>query len=209
MTFQLKENADGTIPWYKSQKDTLNLRILDFTETFTPVAKFTTVRTLVATAAIHGREIIQADISTAYLHAVVETELYMIQPQEFKQLGPNRQHLVCRLNKSIYGLKQAGRNWNKLLDKWMTSHGLVTGSSDPCLYTYKGTPEEHLMMVIYVDDILISSNSPSLRERLLREMGEFQTHHSWPSQMDSGHVGFLQTKWNHSNRSGEVPSGGP
>ena len=75
-------------------------------------------------------------------------------------------------SKSIYGLKQAGTNWNKLLDKWMTSHGLVTGSSDPCLYTYKGTPEEHLMMVIYVDDILISSNSPFLREQLLREMGE-------------------------------------
>ena len=66
----------------------------------------------------------------------------MVQPQGFKQLGPNKQHLVCRLDKSIYGLKQAGTNWNKLLDEWMTSHGLVTGSSDPYLYTYKGTPDD-------------------------------------------------------------------
>ena len=89
---------DGTIGWYKARlvtKGYTQHEGLDFTETFAPVAKFTTVRTLIATAAIHGREIIQADVSNAYLHTDVETELYMVQPQGFKQLGPNGQHLVC------------------------------------------------------------------------------------------------------------------
>ena len=81
---------------------------VDFDETFAPVAKFTTVRSLITSAALHGRDIVQADVSTAYLHADVETELYMTQPQGFKVQGPNGEQLVCHLKKSIYGLKQAG-----------------------------------------------------------------------------------------------------
>ena len=126
-TFWSKENADGTVACYKARlvaKGYTQTKGVDFNETFAPVAKFTTVRTLIATAALHGREIIQADVSTAYLHADVETELYMQQPQGFEQQGPNNEQLVCHLKKSIYGLKQAGWNWNKLLDEWMICHNL-------------------------------------------------------------------------------------
>ena len=109
-TFRLKENSDGTIARYKARlvaKGYTQKKGVDFNETFAPVAKFTTVRALIATVALHGREIMQVDVSTVYLYADVETELYMTQPLGFEQTGPNGEQLVCFLKKSIYRLKQA------------------------------------------------------------------------------------------------------
>jgi hypothetical protein len=67
-------------------------------------------------AALKKYSMNQIDISTTYLHANVESDLYMSQPESYEIEGENREKLVCQLNKSIYELKQAGRNWNKILD---------------------------------------------------------------------------------------------
>jgi hypothetical protein len=172
--YKIKENADGTIAKYKARlvaKGYTQREGIDFTDTFAPVVKFTTIRTLLALAALKDYSVNQMDISTAYLHADVETDLYMEQPDGFKIMGEDGQPLVCKLHKSIYGLKQAGRNWNKLLDAWLKNHNMEVSGSDPCLYVYQGTnPDDFLALGMYVDDLITIDNNPELRGALVEEM---------------------------------------
>ena len=91
--------------------------------------KLSTVRALLALAAKQGYNITQADVVTAFLHAFMEEEVYMDQPEGFVQKDENGEPLVCLLLKSIYGLKQAGRNWNKFLDTWFKKKQAQSGGS--------------------------------------------------------------------------------
>ena len=84
---------------------------INYHATFAPVAKFSTIRTLFAVAAIRKLNVKQLDISTAYLNAKVHEDIYMAQPEGFTITGPNQERMVCKLEKSLYGLKQSGRNW--------------------------------------------------------------------------------------------------
>jgi hypothetical protein len=138
--YKIKENADGTIAKYKARlvaKGYTQKEGIDFTETFAPVAKFNTIRTMLAVAANNGYRICQMDISTAYLHADIEEDLYMEQPEGYAEPGRD-QKMVCKLKKSLYGLKQAGWNWNKTLDAWMKENNMEVSLNDPCLYVWKG-----------------------------------------------------------------------
>jgi hypothetical protein len=112
-TYKLKENADGTIARHKARlvaKGYTQQPEIDFTETYASVVKFTTIRTMLALAALKGYNVTQMDVTTAYLHADVETELYMKQPEGFEIQDNQGEELVCKLLKSLYGLKQAGHN---------------------------------------------------------------------------------------------------
>jgi histone deacetylase 1/2 len=112
-TYKLKENADGTIARHKARlvaKGYAQQPGIDFTEIYAPVVKFTTIRTMLALAALKGYNVTQMDVTTAYLHADVETELYMKQPEGFEIQGNQGEELVCKLLKSLYGLRQAGHN---------------------------------------------------------------------------------------------------
>ena len=86
---------------------------LDYTETFAPVAKFVSLRTVLALAAAEDMEVHHMDISSAFLNGDLEEETYMAQPEGFAAKG--QEHLVCRLKKSIYGLKQSPQQWYKKL----------------------------------------------------------------------------------------------
>ena len=99
----------------------------------------------------------------------MEEELYMQQPPGFEQ--PNNVPLVCKLQKSLYGLKQAGRNWNKLIDNWMKQYGFIQSHADPCLYTLQ-TTIRYLAIAIYVDDLISIDNSTELRKNFVKKMSE-------------------------------------
>ena len=95
---------------------------IDYDETFSPVAMLKSVRIMLAIAAFYDYEIWQMDVKTAFLNGFLEEELYMMQPEGF--VDPKGANKVCKLQRSIYGLVQASRSWNKRFDSVIKAHGL-------------------------------------------------------------------------------------
>ena len=123
---------------------------LDFTETFAPVVRIESIRTLLAIAAFYNLYILHADAKTAFLNGNSDLELYVEQPEGFLDRSyPNK---VLRLRKSLYGLKQAPRIWYLLLCQHILNLGFKSCESDPSIYI---NIEKSIILSVYVDDILI------------------------------------------------------
>ena len=91
------------------------------------------------------------DVKTAFLNGYLEEEIYMAQPDGFIEKG--QEHKVCKLLKSIYGLKQASRSWNQRFDEVIKTYGLEQNLSEPCVYKY--SKKVVVFLILYVDDILL------------------------------------------------------
>jgi ATP-binding cassette subfamily B (MDR/TAP) protein 1 len=127
---------------------------IDFNEIFSLVVRLTTIRVVLAMCAIFDLHLEQLDVKTAFLHRELEEEIYMLQPEGFAEIG--KENLVCRLNKSLYGLKHAPRCWYKRFDSFIISLGYNRLSSDHCVY-YKRFEENDvfIILLLYVDDMLV------------------------------------------------------
>ena len=133
--FKRKLNASGHVDKYRARlvaKGFTQKEGIDFVETFSPVAKFTSIRILAALTAYYNLELHQMDVKTAFLNGHLDEEIYMLQPDGFIEKG--NQGKVCKLNRSIYGLKQASRQWNILFDNAITSYGFSMMEGDHCIY---------------------------------------------------------------------------
>lgn len=119
---------------------------IDYYETFAPVVRHNSIRFLLAVAVQRRMKIHQMDVITAFLQGDLEEDIFMQQPEGYKD-NTNR---VCKLNKAVYGLKQAGRQWNLKLDGFLISIGFMRSQCDPCIYMMYD-----LIIAIYVDDFLI------------------------------------------------------
>ncbi|CAI7798314.1 unnamed protein product [Closterium sp. NIES-53] len=149
--FKIKSDADGKIERYKSRLPT-------------------TLRTLLAGAAIKGWVVKQMDVTTAFLNGVLEEEIFMAQPEGFDD-GSGR---VLRLKKALYGLKQAPRQWYLKLRGVLEEIGFTPSSADHSLFML-GEGEQRSFMVVYVDDILIFSPSSDLvKEVMLKLQDKFK-----------------------------------
>ena len=102
----------------------------------------------------------QMDVKSAYLHADIKEQVYMSPPKGYEVEGK-----VWRLKKSLYGLKQSGRNWHHLLHDYLVKLDFVQSSGDPCLYI-KRNGDEVLILLVWVDDIILGSSST----RVLNDM---------------------------------------
>ena len=132
---------------------------IDYLDTFSPITKLVTVKMLLSLAAIHGWSLTQLDVTNVFLHGGLMEKVYMSLPpgytcREGKHLPSNA---VCRLHKSIYGLKQASRQWFHKFSNDLLSEGFVQSTSDHTLFT-KHQDTSFLALLIYVDDIIIASN---------------------------------------------------
>lgn len=144
----------------------------DYQETFAPVARMTTFRVLMALAAYLDLELHGMDVHTAFLNSDVEELVYMKQPKGFEYYDDDGvTSLVCKLDKSIYGLKQSPRNWNKLADDWFKSYGFTPSQADPCLYI-KRDGSVLLIVVLYVDDLIIASNSVEVMDKFKKDISQ-------------------------------------
>jgi len=129
---------------------------LDFLDTFSPVAKLTTRRLLLALAATQNWTLKQLDVNNAFLHGDLDEEIYMQLPQDFHTSSLN---LVCRLKKSLHGLKQAGRQWYAKLSNFLLSHNYKIPTADHSLFL-KHDGKHTTTLLVYVDDIILTWNNP-------------------------------------------------
>ncbi|CAI7916690.1 unnamed protein product [Closterium sp. NIES-54] len=171
--FKIKSDADGNIERYKTRlvaKGYQQKEKVDYKELFAPVVKPTTLRTLLAGAAIKGWVVKQMDVTMAFLNGVLEEEIFMAQLEGFDD-GSGR---VLRLKKALYGLKQAPRQWYLKLRGVLEEIGFTPSSADHSLFML-GEGEQRSFMVVYVDDILIFSPSSDLvKEVMLKLQDKFK-----------------------------------
>ena len=125
---------------------------LDYFETFAPACEPETFRILLQLSAMQGHVMHQFDVKMAFLHSPIEEEVYLEQPQEFVQHESDREKLVCRLTKSIYGLKQAANNWYKELANLPLRQGFTRSRNDHCL-SARAETGGHNFILVWVDDI--------------------------------------------------------
>lgn len=154
-----KYKADGSIDKYKARlvaKGYKQVEGYDYFDTYSPVTRITSIRVLIAIAALHNLEIHQMDVKTAFLNGELEEEIYMEQPEGF--VAPGQERKVCKLVKSLYGLKQAPKQWHAKFDMTMLSNGFKINECDKCVYI-KSTSNAYVIVCLYVDDMLIIGNN--------------------------------------------------
>ncbi|MCP4492594.1 MAG: DDE-type integrase/transposase/recombinase [Gammaproteobacteria bacterium] len=200
--FRVKRDEDGRSLRHKARLVAQGFSQrpgVDYEETFAPVVRFDAIRTLVALAASTGYLLHQVDVETAFLHGRLEEEVYMKQPPGYEDVSnPNA---VCRLIKSLYGLKQSPRAWNLALHEHLLKTGFKQSSSDPCIYVYETATSEWLLLAIYVDDILIVAPSEAkmqwVKARLaarfkIKDLG--RAHHLLGMKIRRNEAGILMTQ---------------
>ena len=130
---------------------------VDVGETFAPVCKMSTFRIFLSLAASHGLRLRHLDVKNAFLQGNLDEEVFMRQPPYFAASG--QEHMVCRLNRPIYGLKQSPRCWNKRLSECLQEFGFVVHfrRADVCLFV-QNMDGKMLVLLVYVDDIVVGEN---------------------------------------------------
>jgi hypothetical protein len=134
---------------------------IDYSETFSPVARMNTLRIFLKISVDRGHHRISIDFKTAFLNATLNEELYLL-PIEGMDC---KEGFVYRLKKAIYGLKQAGRSWSTILTEFLLIQGLKQCTSEPCVFH-----ATDILVIVYVDDVIISSLHKETGENLIKEI---------------------------------------
>lgn len=142
----------------------------DYDQVFAPVVKQTTFRTLLTIAGQRKMIIKHYDAKTAFLNGTLQETIYMNQPDGYEVQG--KENMVCRLIKSIYGLKQAVKVWNERLDKVLKEHCFIQSEADPCLY-FKRMNNKIIFIVVNVNDLLIAGETKEKIELIAKSLNEY------------------------------------
>ncbi|CAH9112219.1 unnamed protein product [Cuscuta epithymum] len=155
--YKIKYKPNGGVERYKARlvaKGYTQVEGIDFHETFAPVAKLVTVRCILAVAAKRKWIVHQLDVNNAFLHGDLSEDVYMRIPQGFKKAGDTR---VCKLRKSLYGLRQASRNWYHKFTQALTKIGFRQSQADHSLFIFQ-QGSLVTFALIYVDDVILAGN---------------------------------------------------
>ena len=157
--YNIKFNSEGSIERHKARlvaRGFTQIFEVDYKETFIPVVKMNTVRVLLSIVVNKAWSIYQMDVKNAFLHGDLEEEVYMKLPPGHPQT--HRPDLVCKLHKSIYGLKQSPRAWYAKLSSVLESIGFKRSNADSSLFVRTGGMGK-LVVLIYVDDLIITGDN--------------------------------------------------
>ena len=167
--YKEKIGADGSIERYKARlvaQGYLQQRGLYYDETFSPVVRTESVHALIVLAAKNNMILHQLDVTTAFLNGTLDEEIYMKQPEAFELKG--KEHLVCKLRKSIYALKQASRCWNTALHAHLCTIGFCQSDKDPYIYV---SEDGMVTLAVYVDDIILGACSEKRMKEVKQAIG--------------------------------------
>ena len=150
---------------------------VDYFETFSPVARYESVRCMLALAAAWDMNIMQFDVKTAFLNGNLDEEVYMEQPEGYED-GTDR---VCKLKRSLYGLKQSPRNWNSRFNIFLEREGFHATPEDTCVFV-KNDKKNKLFVCLYVDDGLVCGTDQKQVSMFLTKLKkEFEVTISQPN----------------------------
>ena len=138
-----------------------------FGHIFSPVAKVTSIRLLLSIAAAFYFEVEQMDMNTKFLHGYLEEEIYMNQPEGFMVKG--KKELVCRLKKSLCGLKQSPRMWYQKFDTYIQGLDFTRSKEDHCV-CFKLIGDHVIYFILYVDDMLLIGNEKEIIQHLKTQL---------------------------------------
>jgi hypothetical protein len=162
--YKKKKDMDGNVHIYKARlvaKGFRQVQGVDYDKTFSLVAMLKSIRIIVAIAMYFDYEIWQMDVKTAFLNGNLDEDVYMIQPEGF--VDPTNAGKVCKLHKSIYGLKQASWSWNIHFDKVVKGFVFIQNEEEACVYK-KESGSSVAFLILYVDDILLIGNDIPMLE---------------------------------------------
>ncbi|GJX26130.1 retrotransposon protein, putative, ty1-copia subclass, partial [Tanacetum coccineum] len=163
--FKKKTYIDGNIHTYNARlvtKGFTQTYRVSYEETFLPVADIKAIRILIAIVAFYDYKIWKMDVKTAFLNGYLNKDVYMVQYDGF--VNPKHPRRVCKLQRSIYGLKQASRSWNKRFDEEIKKYGFTQNLDEPCVYM-RASISIVVFLIIYVYDILLMGNNiPMLQD---------------------------------------------
>jgi hypothetical protein len=182
--YTVKLKSDGSLDRYKARLVALGNKQeygFDYEETFAPVAKMTTVRTLLAIAASQAWPLYQMDVTNAFLHGDLKEEIYMKLPPGMSTTASDE---VCKLRRSLYGLKQAPRAWFEKFRNTLLTFSFTQSQYDSSLFFYK-TTTGMVFLLVYVDDIILTGNDIGLITKLQHML------HSTFQMKDLGHLTYF------------------
>lgn len=166
--YSVKLNSDGTLNRYKARLVALGNKQeygVDFDETFAPVAKMTSIRTILAIAASNGWSLTQMDVKNAFLHGDLAEDIYMTLPQGL----PSSSDGVCKLKRSLYGLRQAPRAWFEKFRSTIIGFSFTQSQFDSSLFIHR-TSTGIVLLLIYVDDMIITGSDHGAIQRIKHQL---------------------------------------
>ena len=169
--YKTKTDEHGQVVRYKARlvaQGFLQKYGVDYDEVFAPVASATTLRILLTVAGHYKMTVKHYDIQAAFLNGELSHEVYMQQPDGYHEHGDD---LVCKLNKSLYGLKQGANEWNKKLHEILSLNSFKRSDNDPCLYS-KYQDGEWMYVSVHVDDIVVATSNDSMITSFEEQMNQ-------------------------------------
>lgn len=196
--FKLLRDTSGEVYRYKARlcaRGFLQKEGLDYTETFSPVVRYDSLRVLLAIVTEKDLELVQFDVRTAFLHGELKEDIYMEIPEGLTVKKEENQDVVCKLNKSLYGLKQAPRCWSEKFREFLKQFKFKESEADKCVF--RGRVEEtDVYLALFVDDGLIAAESSRVLEKVVESL-----RNAFEITLGDGHIFVgIQIERNRDNK---------